>query len=196
MLFDMKHRPSGTASGNPLDILFAQVVGQERHVKVTEKIRAQTGLPATEARRPSVHLRWGLQQMKLRGWSSDDWGRLFDDEGRLGDGPICILEAVQSPLDAPAHLGQETVEQFYIRLAFVELGQECPVYISVWNDAQEDFAPVETVMNKAIELAEADEAKGDNRAYNLNTPELAALFGITKERLDTAKAEQDADSQV
>lgn len=191
------NRPSGTESSNPIDAFFASIAGQDRRQAINRQVRGQAGVPQDQADRPSVHLSWGLQQMKLRGWRADDWGQLFTDDGSLGDGPVCILEAVGAPMDGPANLGLETPEQYYIRLAFVQLGQECPLYLSNWNDEQEDFAVVETIVNKAIELAAADEARDEQPYLQLSARERAERFGITQERLDYAAAEQKAaDSQV
>lgn len=193
MFSDMTDRPSGRQSSNFLDALLAQVHGMDRRVLVNSTIRGQTGLPADQVDRPSVHLRWGLQQMKLRGWRSDDWGLLYEN-GQLGDGPVCILEAVQAPMDAPGNLHMETPEQFYLRLAFVELGQECPLYLSDWNDRQDSFEAIEEVVNKAIELAESYEATGNRLAWEASPETRMHLFGITEERIAAAKAAQEADA--
>lgn len=197
MFSGMTNRPSGSASSSVLDAIAAAIHGERRRETINSRIRGQLGLPEKQANRPSVHLRWGLQQMKLRGWRADDWGQLFNDEGQLGDGPICILEAVGAPMDGPATMAMETPEQFYLRLAFVELEQECPLYLSEWNDAQDDFSAVETIVNKAIELAEADEANDVKPYLHLSDRQRAERFGITQERLDAAHAEQQAaDAEV
>lgn len=188
----MTNRPSGTASNDYVDAIFAQMLGSKRRRTVTSKIRGQTGLPDKEAERPSVHLRWGLQQMKLRGWRTDDWGDLFDKDGSLGTGPICILASVTAPMDAPAKLSLETPEQFYLRAAFVALGRECPLYLSNWNDEQTTFEAIEEVVNKAIELAEGDEAVGAQPWVDATEEHLRKLFGITPERIEAAKAAENA----
>lgn len=190
----MSNRPSGTATTNTIDAILAKVAGLERRNVINSKIRAQTGLQWTDADRPSVHLRWGLQQMKLRGWRSDDWGQLLDKDGSMGTGPICILEAVQTPLDAPGELHLESPEQFYLRSAFVVLERECPLYLSNWNDEQTDFEAIEEVVNKAIELAEFDEATGAKPYEGATEEQLQSLFGITKGRLHAAIAEQKAEA--
>lgn len=189
----MTNRPSGTASNDYVDALFAQIAGRNRRKIVTGKIRGQTGLPDKEADRPSVHLRWGLQQMRLRGWRADDWGDLLDRDGNIGTGPICILSSVTAPMDAPAKLSLETPEQFYLRAAFVALGRECPLYLSNWNDEQTDFEAIEEVVNQAIELAEGDEAVGAKPWAEASEDQLRALFGITPERIEAAQAAEKAE---
>lgn len=160
----------------------------KRRQLITGKIRGQTGLPPQFAELPSAHLRWALQQMKTRGWRNDDWGRLLEpDSDKLGDGPICLLEAVHTGLDAPGSPEFEGPEQFYLRRAFVALGWEPALYLSEWNDAQETFEPVETLLNKAIELAEKDERAGRKPYLGRRREELLGLYGITQKMLDEAR---------
>lgn len=185
-------RPSGTASNKVIDLLLSQFHIENRRRLINQKITDQTGQPLPDANKPSAHLRWALQQMKLRGWRNDDWGALFDDRGKLGTGPICLLEAVGSGADAPGCTIYESAEQFYLRSAFVALGQEVPLYLSNWNDEQETFEPVETVLLKAIELAEADEAEGRTEWGTLNQDELNERWGFTPERLEAARAKETA----
>lgn len=130
--------------------------------------------------------------MKLRGWRNDDWGKLLEDDGSLGSDPICVLEAIHGYADAPGDLAFESPEQFYVRSAFPALGWDAPLYISEWNDEQETFEPVETLLNKAIELAEADERAG-RKPYDGETPnkELRQLFRIDPDLME-ARRRQDA----
>lgn len=190
----MTNRPSGTSSNNFIETVMAQMCGAERRAVITGKIRGQTGLPRADAERPSAHLRWALQQMKTRGWRNDDWGTLLEDDGEtLGDGPICLLEAIHAPVDAPGNVDCEGPEQFYVRSAFVALGWPPACYLSEWNDAQETFEPIEAVLLKAIELAEADERDDVQPWKDTSREELYAKFGITAELLDEVKARQDAE---
>lgn len=192
-------RPDGTAERSTLlDTIFGAALAKEHRSLITGKIRGQTGLPKQEADRPSAHLRWALQQMKIRGWTYEEWGSTFtsfSNGGTLGDGPICILESVRAPFDAPGSLVYEAIEQKYIRLAFVKLDQPVPLYVSEWNDDQRTFEAVEKVMLKAIELAEADERTGVSTFEGLGELQLRELFGITEEALaaNTARliAEQE-----
>jgi hypothetical protein len=171
---------------------------------ITDRIRGQAGLQRRDADRPSAHLRWALQQMRLRGWSNEQWGNLFvtDDETdgvKVGTGPICLLESVRAPFDAPSTLNFECIEQKYLRLAFKELKVDpVPVYLADWNDEQTDFTAVETVITTAIALAEYDEASGVKR-FPTGQRELQELFGLTHEalveadrRLAKEKATHDA----
>lgn len=190
----MTSRPSGFESGLTIDALMAQHQGIKRRRLVTSKIRGQTLIDAEHAERPSIHLRWGLQKMKLRGWRNDDWGQLFDEYGNEGQGPICLLEAVHAPMDSPGQLIWESPEQYYLRLAFVALDWDPPLYLSEWNDAQKDFDPIEQLMLTAIALAETDEAVGaapyDEAEANSVRHE---RFGITKEKLEAARTTQKAE---
>lgn len=174
-----------------MDLILAQFQVAHRRRQINSQINGQTGEPASTADRPSVHLRWALQQMKLRGWRNDDWGQLFESDGKFGTGPICLLEAVGAGTDAPGSTSYESPEQFYLRSAFVALGQEVPLYLSNWNDEQETFGPVEAVLLKAIELAEADEAEARFPWAKLTDEELNQRWGFTPERLQAAKAEQE-----
>lgn len=184
--------------------IYQSSLAKEHRGLITGKIRGQTGLPEVEANRPSAHLRWALQQMKTRGWTHEQWGQTFTsftDGGTLGTEPICILESVRAPFDCPGRLRYESIEQHYIRLAFVELGFDpVPLYISEWNDAQRTFEAVENVMVKAIDLAEADERAGRSTLRFSDRDELALreLFGITEAALAAqahvqAEAEAEAD---
>ena len=177
---------------NIANTVMASTLAKEHRHTISAKIRGQANLSPADSERPSVHLRWALQQMKLRGWTNEAWGNLFDDPamGRLGTGPICILESVRSPMDGPATLRYEAVEQKYLRWAFKQLADEgvfpeVPVFVSEWNDAQESFEPIETVMLRAISLAEADERNGWSEGDRFSTDqlELMDMFGLTKERL-------------
>lgn len=182
-------RPSGTSGKDPLAFLLANVEATRRRTIVSQKIRAQTGQPPEAADRTSVHLRWGLQQLRTRGWRNDDWGKLLNDDGTIGDGPVCLLEAMHSPIDAPGALYAETDEQLYLRWAFVVLELQCPVYLSLWNDDQQDFSNVEIIVEKAITLAEADERSGRIPWFrqDLSQQQLFTAFGLTDER---ARAEE------
>lgn len=185
-------RPDGiTRKAELFDTIYTAALGREHRRLITGKIRGQTGLPESEANKPSAHLRWALQQMKTRGWSYEEWGELLTDfkgRGTLGTGPICILESVRAPFDGPAHLRFETIEQKYIRLAFVKLGFDpVPVYISEWNDSQRTFESVENVMLEAIVLAEDDERAGRSTFDGLFDSELRDMFGITPEALRAAQ---------
>lgn len=184
-------RPTGTSSNNVIDLVLGQINGANRRRTINALISADTNQSLDEANRPSAHLRWALQQMKLRGWRNDDWGRLFAEEGGIGDGPICLLEACGAAADAPSNVDAECPEQFYLRSAFVALGQEVPLYLSKWNDEQETFAPVETVLLKAIELAEADEAEGQRPWRQLTPTQLNERFGFTTERFEAARAAEE-----
>lgn len=180
---------------NMLDTLMHKYFAASQRVLISSKIRGQTGLGAIDAERPSAHLRFGLQQMKTRGWTNEQWGTLLeqDEDGglKVGTGPVCILESVKAPYDGPAQLKHESTEQHYIRLAMKELGVEpIPIYISDWNDSQATFEAVENVMLKAIELAEADERTGLNRFGGLSASELRDLFGITVEAIQAAQVKQ------
>lgn len=174
----MTNRPSGKSTTDMFDGIMAVVARERRLQIINETITEDFGVESPKA---SDRLRWGLQQMKLRGWRNDDWGLLMDNHGKMGDGPICLLESISAGIDSP-NLTLETVEQYYLRLAFVELGEEVPVYLSTWNDEQTEFAPIERIMLKAIELAAADEAEGivPNR---LDRDKLWEKFGITRERV-------------
>lgn len=186
-------RPSGRASDSIFDSIMAQVAGRERRVLISQKIREHTGESPARTVLPSVHLAWGLRQMQLRGWSSEDWGNLLNPDETVGDGPICLLESVQAPMDAPGMLDGETPEQFYLRLAFVKLDWQSPLYLSHWNDEQDDFGPVQCLMLKAIELAAEDEANDRRPWEGLDHRVLQELFGITTEALQAIRAEQDAE---
>lgn len=140
---------------------------------------------------PSVHLRWGLEQMRSRGWRTDDWGELLDEHGNVGDDPICLLASVSAPMDSPTTVAMETPEQFYLRLAFAALDWDPPLYLSQWNDDQTDFASVETLVCKAIELAEADEHVHVQPYVYLSEADRNTLFGIA-DKLDTANREFEA----
>lgn len=194
-------RPSGvTKKPDLFDCIFTAAMAREHRSLITSKIRGQTGLPDTEADRPSAHLRWGVQQMKLRGWTNTDWGSLLeqgDDGGlKVGDGPICMLESVRAPFDAPGQMQYESVEQHYIREAFVVLKFDpIPVYLSEWNDAQAEFSAIELVMTKAIELAEMDERQGRDRFGNLSEDELRQRFKVSKEALDASQESLEDESE-
>lgn len=188
----MSNRPSGKATSNVIDSILAQMAGAERRVLITNMIRKGGGIDVLRAELPSVHLRWGLHQMRTRGWRTDDWGKLLNDDHSLGDGPICLLESIQAPMDAPSSLHAETPEQFYLRLAFVKLGWDVPIYLSNWNDEQASFEPVATLMLKAIELAETDEEEGVQPWERFDELELRALFGITNEAYRAVVEEQKA----
>jgi hypothetical protein len=183
-------RPSGsTEDATFANTLMASVFTSMARDQVTRKIREQKGLGPSEAGRASAHLRWGLEQMRLRGWSNKDWGELFTDvRGTPGQGPICILESVQGTADAPSQLIFESIEQHYIRLAFKELGVDpIPVYISEWNDAQAEFEPIETVLLWAARTAERDERAGVNR-FPRDNAKLRDMFGLTVGAIVAASA--------
>jgi len=188
------NRPSGKSSNQFIDLLMSRFHVADRRNRINQRISGQTNQPTHQADRPSVHLRWALQQMKLRGWNSKDWGALFDDDGKLGTGPICLLEACGAGADAPGAFSYESPEQFYLRSAFVALGQEVPLYLSSWNDEQETFEPIETVLLKAIELAEADEAAGVKPWVEMTEGQFAKRFGITSDRLHAERIKQEAET--
>lgn len=188
-------RPTGqTRQTNAIDMLMTSIFTRGQHIQVSEEIVGQTGCTIEHAALPSAHLRWGLRQIKLRGWSNTDWGALFDGN-QLGDGPICILESVRAPSDAPSQLHYELSEQKYLRLALRVLGVEpIPVYVSEWNDSQAEVDAIETVLEKAIELAEADEAEGNiGGRWPTSQTSLMELFGITREALRSASERLDAE---
>lgn len=185
-------RPDGiTRKSDRFDTIYTSILGKQHRKVITGKIRGQTGLPETEADKPSAHLRFALQQMKTRGWTNEQWGQLITDfrgDGTLGTDPICILESIRAPFDAPSTLRYESVEQKYIRLAFAKLGFDpVPIYLSEWNDSQRTFESVENVMLKAIELSEDDERAGRSAFEGLFDNELRDLFGITLEALQAAQ---------
>lgn len=188
-------RPSGTVQKpNALNTALARLAATAARGVITERISEQTGLSVSEADSPSAHLRWALQQMKLRGWENTDWGQLLNTDGSLGDGPICILESVKSPFDSPYQLTQESTEQKYIRLAIKDIGVDpIPAYVSIWNDEQAEFDAVETVMLRAIDLAVTDE-QVTNRFHGLNQAELMDLFGLTKDAIYAASISLDVDT--
>lgn len=173
-------RPDGSnIKQTAIDLVMGSmaILGMRNHISA--QITDQLGVPRDKADLPSQHLRFGLRQMKLKGWTNEKWGD-FD-----GDGPICILESVKGLQDAPGGLRFESLEQKYIRLAFKQLTDEgafteVPVYISEWNDEQDDFAIIEMVMLRAIGLAEEDEAAGDvTTRFPKDEKQLRDMFGLT-----------------
>lgn len=195
-MFVRMGRPSGeTRRPNRLEVILTQAMSLQHRSLITRKIEGQTGAPHDQAGQPSAHLRWALQQMKTRGWTNEDWGQLFTDDGTLGDGPICMLEAVRAPFDAPGTLKYESIEQLYLRLAFKTLEVDpIPVYLSEWNDAQPTFEAVENVVLKAIELAEADERAGRSTPFaEFDEEGLRELLGVTEEAVTAAQDHLEAE---
>ena len=193
-------RPDGvTKQTNIIEVLTSAMAARENRAMISGKIRGQANLSPIDAERPSAHLRWALQKLKLRGWTNEQWGELFVDweNGEEGQGPICILESVRAPFDSPSDLKYEALEQKYLRLAFKSLYDdgiisEIPLYVSIWNDAQQSFEPIETVMQRAIDLAEADERSGHGSFIGKDQEELMAMFGITADAIHAVMEEQKA----
>jgi hypothetical protein len=197
----MRRSDGETKQGSRIENIFTTMTARRHRALISDQIRAKAGVTPQDAERPSVHLRFALEQMRTRGWTNEQWGSLIADydTGQMGDGPVCILESVRAPFDSPGTLDTESIEQKYIRAGFRQLLDdemitEIPVYVSEWNDAQETFEPIEAVMMAAIILAEGDERGGHNRFGGLDQGELMVTFGLTKAAIERESAKLDAEA--
>src|SRR5258708_9768269 len=92
-MVDMK-RTKPTGHLDYAKVVVYKLMGMEERDKVTKYIALDPLGDPTQANLPSVHLRYGLQIMRERGWSGEGWGDF------CGGGPDCILEPIRSPLDS------------------------------------------------------------------------------------------------